>query len=43
LAKNPKAQIIWHRGDIGKEPMIVIFGKDPADVYNKTKKILENY
>jgi hydroxymethylpyrimidine kinase / phosphomethylpyrimidine kinase / thiamine-phosphate diphosphorylase len=43
LAKNPKAQIIWHRGDIGKEPMIVIFGKDPADVYNKAKKILENY
>ena len=43
LAKNPKAQIIWHRGDIGKEPMIVIFGKDPADVYNKAKTILENY
>jgi hydroxymethylpyrimidine kinase / phosphomethylpyrimidine kinase / thiamine-phosphate diphosphorylase len=43
LVKNPKAQIICHRGDIGKEPMIMIFGKDPADVYNKTKKILENY
>jgi hydroxymethylpyrimidine kinase / phosphomethylpyrimidine kinase / thiamine-phosphate diphosphorylase len=43
LVKNPKAQIICHRGDVGKEPMIMIFGKDPADVYNKTKKILENY
>lgn len=43
LVKNPKAQIICHRGDIGKEPMIMIFGRDPADVYNKTKKILENY
>jgi hydroxymethylpyrimidine kinase/phosphomethylpyrimidine kinase len=43
LIKNPKAQIICHRGDIGKEPMIMIFGKDPAEVFNKTKIILENY
>jgi hydroxymethylpyrimidine kinase / phosphomethylpyrimidine kinase / thiamine-phosphate diphosphorylase len=43
LIKNPNAYVICHRGDIGKEPMIIIFGADPADVYNKTKKILENY
>ncbi|HET7390591.1 MAG TPA: bifunctional hydroxymethylpyrimidine kinase/phosphomethylpyrimidine kinase [Nitrososphaeraceae archaeon] len=43
LIKNPNAHVICHRGDIGKEPMIIIFGADPADVYNKTKKILENY
>ncbi|HEY5630635.1 MAG TPA: bifunctional hydroxymethylpyrimidine kinase/phosphomethylpyrimidine kinase [Nitrososphaeraceae archaeon] len=43
LIKNPNADVICHRGDIGKEPMIIIFGADPADVYNKTKTILENY
>jgi hydroxymethylpyrimidine/phosphomethylpyrimidine kinase len=43
LIKNPNARIIYHRGDIGKEPMIMIFGTEPAEVYNKTKMILENY
>ena len=43
LIKNPNARIIYHRGDIGKEPMIMIFGTDPSEVYNNTKMILENY
>ncbi len=27
--------IIYHKGDIGKEPMILIFGKNPTDVLKK--------
>jgi hydroxymethylpyrimidine/phosphomethylpyrimidine kinase len=32
LAKNPKAEVIYHSGDIGKEPMINIFGRTPREV-----------
>ncbi|HKQ21079.1 MAG TPA: thiamine-phosphate synthase family protein [Nitrososphaeraceae archaeon] len=41
LSKNPDADIIYHSGDIGKEPMIIIFGQSPHDVVNKVKKILD--
>ena len=27
--------IIYHKGDMGKEPMIIIFGNDPSDVIKK--------
>ena len=43
LTKNPNAHVIYHKGDIGKEPMVIIFGRDPTDVYNKIKKLLKNY
>jgi hydroxymethylpyrimidine/phosphomethylpyrimidine kinase len=43
LARNPRAEVIYHAGDIGKEPMITIFGKNPAEVAGKIKTILENY
>ena len=43
LARNPRAEVIYHAGDIGKEPMITIFGKNPAEVGDKIKAILENY
>ena len=32
--------IVFHTGDIGKEPMIIIFGKDPKDVLGKLVKII---
>jgi len=32
--------IIFHKGDIGKEPMILIFGKNPEEVIKKVKQIL---
>ena len=35
--KSP--DIIYHKGDIGKEPMILIFGKDPRDVIKKTSML----
>jgi len=43
LAKNPKAEVIYHTGDIGKEPMIIIFGKNPAEVAGKIMTILKKY
>ena len=36
-AKSP--DIIYHKGDLGKEPMILIFGKNPDDVVKKASKI----
>jgi len=35
-AKSP--DIIYHKGDIGKEPMILIFGNNPDDVIRKVSK-----
>jgi hydroxymethylpyrimidine kinase/phosphomethylpyrimidine kinase len=43
LSKNPIAEVIYHRGDVGKEPMICLFGRNPSEVVNKIKAILENY
>ena len=42
LIKNRTAQIIYHRGDVGKEAMIMIFGRNPSEVFEKIKGIL-NY
>jgi hydroxymethylpyrimidine/phosphomethylpyrimidine kinase len=42
LSINPDADIVYHSGDVGKEPMIVIFGQSPQDVVDKVKKILDN-
>ena len=36
-AKSP--DIIYHNGDIGKEPMILIFGKNPNEVIQKVSKL----
>jgi hydroxymethylpyrimidine kinase / phosphomethylpyrimidine kinase / thiamine-phosphate diphosphorylase len=42
LSKNPDADIIYHTGDVGKEPMIIIFGQNPQEVVDKVKSILDN-
>jgi hydroxymethylpyrimidine/phosphomethylpyrimidine kinase len=36
-AKSP--DIIYHKGDVGKEPMILIFGNNPDDVIRKVSKL----
>ncbi len=40
--KNSKTppDVIYHKGDYGKEPMIIVFGKEPEDVINKISKIV---
>jgi hydroxymethylpyrimidine kinase / phosphomethylpyrimidine kinase / thiamine-phosphate diphosphorylase len=43
LSKNHMAEVIYHRGDVGKEPMITVFGKNPTEVVTKIKAILKNY
>ena len=43
LSNNPLADVIYHTGVIGKEPMISLFGRNPTEVVNKIKAILKNY
>ncbi len=40
--KNSKkaSDVIYHKGDFGKEPMIMVFGKTPNDVLKKILKII---
>jgi hydroxymethylpyrimidine kinase / phosphomethylpyrimidine kinase / thiamine-phosphate diphosphorylase len=37
---NIPPDIIFHKGDVGKEPMIMIFGRDPKGVIEKISKIM---
>jgi hydroxymethylpyrimidine/phosphomethylpyrimidine kinase len=36
-------ELVYHKGDFGKEPMIIIFGKEPMDIINKIERLLEIY
>ncbi len=40
MEKIQNAEIVFHDGDYGKEPMIVIFGKDPYEIIDKIKTII---
>jgi hydroxymethylpyrimidine/phosphomethylpyrimidine kinase len=42
LSRNPRADVLYHRGDIGKEPMITLFGRNPAEIVERIKRILKN-
>ena len=35
-----KPDVIYHKGDFGKEPMILVFGKNPHNVIEKVLKII---
>ena len=37
--KSTKPDIIFHKGDMGKEPMIIIFGTNPEQVVKKILSI----
>ena len=37
--KSDIPDIIYHKGDFGKEPMIIVFGETPAEVVRKIKLI----
>ncbi|MER5175939.1 MAG: bifunctional hydroxymethylpyrimidine kinase/phosphomethylpyrimidine kinase [Candidatus Nitrosocosmicus sp.] len=40
MKKIPDAEIVFHDGDYGKEPMIIIFGKGPNEIIDKIKTIV---
>jgi len=40
---NAIPDIVYHQGDWGKEPMILVFGKEPMDVARKIVAILDKY
>ena len=37
--KSKIPDVIYHKGDLGKEPMIIVFGNTPTEVIKKIKKI----
>ena len=37
--KSKIPDIIYHKGDLGKEPMIIVFGNTPTEVVKKIKQI----
>ena len=39
VVKSKSPDLIYHKGDVGKEPMILIFGENPNDVIKKISKI----
>lgn len=39
---KPELEIVYHSGDIGKEPMILIFGQSPDVVLKKVRLILKH-
>ncbi len=40
MEKSTKAEVVFHHGDHGKEPMIIIFGKNPFEIIDKVKIII---
>ncbi len=43
LYGEKEIDIVYHRGDWGKEPMILVFGREPREVVEKIKKIIDLY
>ena len=41
LLKNRNASLVYHRGDIGKEPMIILFAENPEKIIKYAKKIIK--
>ncbi len=39
FSMDPYVDVVYDRGDVGKEPMIRVFGLDPMDVVSKVLKI----
>ena len=39
VLKSKSPDLIYHKGDMGKEPMILVFGETPDDVIRKISKI----
>lgn len=39
---KPNSEVVYHSGDLGKEPMILIFGQSPDEVLKKVSLILKH-
>ena len=37
------AEIVYHDGDFGKEPMVIIYGQNPKEVLEKIRIVLKGY
>lgn len=40
---DDRPEVVYHKGDYGKEPMIIIFGKNPIELVNKIESLLKVY
>jgi hydroxymethylpyrimidine/phosphomethylpyrimidine kinase len=40
---NPSSEVVYHSGDLGKEPMILIFAETPLKILTKILAILKVY
>lgn len=43
ILKDKEVRGIYHKGDIGKEPMIILFGHNPAEIVEYLRKLIEYY
>ncbi|MGE0242430.1 MAG: bifunctional hydroxymethylpyrimidine kinase/phosphomethylpyrimidine kinase [Nitrososphaeraceae archaeon] len=41
LRKGSNSNVIYHKGDFGKEPMIIVFGRGPDEIICYIRRILE--
>ena len=40
---EPGLELVYHDGNLGKEPMVIVFGYNPRDVLQKVEIILQKY
>lgn len=43
ILKDKEVRGIYHKGDIGKEPMIILFAHNPAEIVEYLRKLIEYY
>ena len=43
ILKDKEVRGIYHKGDIGKEPMIILFAHNPAEIVEYLRKLIEFY
>jgi hydroxymethylpyrimidine kinase / phosphomethylpyrimidine kinase / thiamine-phosphate diphosphorylase len=43
ILKDKIVNAIYHQGDLGKEPMIIIFGHKPTEILEYLRKIMKYY
>ena len=41
--QKPDAELVYHDGDFGKEPMVIVFGQNPKEVLEKIRIVLRDY